>query len=190
MKYMALIYSSPDAEPKYGTPEFQKMLDGNFAFTAHLHENGTYISGDGLLGAETAISLRINAGKVETMDGPFGHHQGTFGRLLCYGAVRSYHCAEICGDEPDRAVWYGRSAPAVTPGQAGRGATVPLLDQDRVLWDGPIIADGLIVLDSALARNIVGPFKIKAAITACHVHDAGPVRPQVSTVYCNLNRPR
>lgn len=71
MQFMALIYSDPAQGPGYGTPEFQAMMQGYFALNAELRAAGHLISGEGLQGAETATSLRIKGGKVETMDGPF-----------------------------------------------------------------------------------------------------------------------
>ena len=71
MQYLALIYSAPGSEPVYGTPEFKTMMDGYFAFTAHLKENNAFVSGDGLKPATTATTLRLRGGKVETMDGPY-----------------------------------------------------------------------------------------------------------------------
>lgn len=32
MQYMALIYSDPSLEPAYGSPEFEVMMKGYFAF--------------------------------------------------------------------------------------------------------------------------------------------------------------
>lgn len=71
MKYMFLIYSDPTREPTYGTPEFQAMMGSYFTFNEKLKADGISFEGEGLQGTETATSLRINAGKVETMDGPF-----------------------------------------------------------------------------------------------------------------------
>ena len=71
MQYMALIYSSPESNPKYGTPEFGAMMAGYNAFTAELKARGAFVAGDGLKPAEAATSLRLRGGKVETMDGPF-----------------------------------------------------------------------------------------------------------------------
>ncbi len=71
MKYMLLIYSDPTREPAYGTPEFQAMMGGYFTFNEKLKGDGVSWDGDALKGIETATSLRIKAGKVETMDGPF-----------------------------------------------------------------------------------------------------------------------
>ena len=64
MQYMLLIYNDPALEPAYGTPEFNDMMGGFFAA-------GVLRSGEGLQGVETATSLRIKSGQVETMDGPF-----------------------------------------------------------------------------------------------------------------------
>lgn len=71
MQYLALIYSDPAKEPKYGTPEFKAMMDGYMAFTAELKARGAFVAGDGLKPVETATSVRVRAGKTETMDGPF-----------------------------------------------------------------------------------------------------------------------
>lgn len=71
MRFMALLYSDPACEPPYGTPEFDTMMEGYAAFSAILTNAGHMLSGEGLQGVETATSLRIKGGKVETMDGPF-----------------------------------------------------------------------------------------------------------------------
>ncbi|MDO6591121.1 YciI family protein [Loktanella sp. D2R18] len=71
MKYMLLVYNNPAEEPTYGTPEFDAMMGGFFAANEKMQADGVLASGEGLQGIETATSLRIKSGKVETMDGPF-----------------------------------------------------------------------------------------------------------------------
>ncbi len=71
MKYMLLIYNDPNREPAYGTLEFQAMMGGFFALNERMNADGVLRGGEGLKGIETATSLRIKSGKVETMDGPF-----------------------------------------------------------------------------------------------------------------------
>jgi hypothetical protein len=71
MKYMILLYGAPEAEPAYGTPEFGAMMGEFSALSARMAEDGVLQAGEGLQGVETATSLRIRGGKVETMDGPF-----------------------------------------------------------------------------------------------------------------------
>jgi hypothetical protein len=71
MNYMILIYGDPTREPAYGTPEFDEMMGGYTILNRKMQADGVIRSGDGLQGVNTAKSLRITAGKVETMDGPF-----------------------------------------------------------------------------------------------------------------------
>lgn len=71
MQYMLLIYNDPAKEPAFGTPEFQQMMAGFFSANERMKADGVLRGGEGLKGVETATSLRIQNGKVETMDGPF-----------------------------------------------------------------------------------------------------------------------
>jgi len=50
----------------------------------------------------------------------------------------------------------------------GSGNLIALEDQDRSLWDGAAIAEGVEILDAALRRERVGPYQVQAAIAACH----------------------
>ena len=47
-----------------------------------------------------------------------------------------------------------------------------LADQDRTLWDGAKIADGLRLLGSALDANSVGQYALQALIAAVHTRSA------------------
>lgn len=71
MKYMLLIYTDPANDPAFGTPEFDDMMAGYYAVNERMKADGVLLDGEGLKGIETATSLRIKSGKVETMDGPF-----------------------------------------------------------------------------------------------------------------------
>ncbi len=48
------------------------------------------------------------------------------------------------------------------------GSLVPLAEQDRSLWDTRLIAEGVDVLQSALARDRLGDFQAQAAVAALH----------------------
>ncbi|MEV5607424.1 DUF6596 domain-containing protein [Streptomyces sp. NPDC052225] len=54
----------------------------------------------------------------------------------------------------------GRTAPD--------GSLVPLAEQDRGRWDTAAIAEGVEILQAALARDRLGPFQAQAAIAALH----------------------
>jgi RNA polymerase sigma factor (sigma-70 family) len=52
------------------------------------------------------------------------------------------------------------------------GALVPLVDQDRTLWDRATIAEGVELVSACLATAVPGPYQLQAAIAA--VHDEAP----------------
>ena len=79
MKYMILLYGNPAVEPGYGTPEFGKMMAEFGAVSARLVADGVLVEGEGLQGVETATSLRIRGGRVETMNGPFAETKEQLG---------------------------------------------------------------------------------------------------------------
>jgi hypothetical protein len=81
MKYMLTLYAAPDAEPAYGTPEFDAMMGEYFGLMEKMSGVATFIAGEGLQPVQTATTLRKREGRVETMDGPFAEtreHLGGF----------------------------------------------------------------------------------------------------------------
>ena len=71
------------------------------------------------------------------------------------------------------------------------GVLVPLEDQDRSRWDRALIAEGVTVLDRALAVRRAGPYQVQAAIAACHATapDAASTDwPQIAILYAELAR--
>jgi predicted RNA polymerase sigma factor len=49
---------------------------------------------------------------------------------------------------------------------------VPLAEQDRSLWDTELIAEGIEILQAALARDQLGQYQAQAAIAALHADAA------------------
>jgi len=50
---------------------------------------------------------------------------------------------------------------------------IPLAEQDRTLWDGQHIAEGVALLSATLPKGSVGPYQLQAAINAVHDEAAG-----------------
>jgi len=48
------------------------------------------------------------------------------------------------------------------------GGIVPLTEQDRTLWDGDEIAEGVALVTGSLASKPLGPYQVQAAIAAVH----------------------
>lgn len=69
---------------------------------------------------------------------------------------------------------------------AADGALVPLADQDRARWDAGLIAEGVALVEEALARRPPGPYAVQAAIAALHAEapDAASTDwPQILALY-------
>jgi predicted RNA polymerase sigma factor len=48
------------------------------------------------------------------------------------------------------------------------GRLVPLSDQDRTLWDRPLVDEGVALITDSLAYSPIGPYQLQAAIAAVH----------------------
>ena len=57
---------------------------------------------------------------------------------------------------------------------AGDGSLILLDDQDRSLWNGTMIAEGLALIDKAMRHRRSGPYQIQAAIAALHARASTP----------------
>ena len=71
------------------------------------------------------------------------------------------------------------------------GDLIVLEDQDRGLWDHAQIAEGLALLDAALAAGATGPYVIQAAIAALHARASRPEDTdwrQIAALYQALHR--
>jgi RNA polymerase sigma-70 factor (ECF subfamily) len=69
--------------------------------------------------------------------------------------------------------------------RAPDGELVLLEDQDRTLWDRPMMAEGRALVDRALARKARGPYVLQAAIAVLHGEDEVDW-PQVVALYDEL----
>jgi RNA polymerase sigma factor (sigma-70 family) len=71
------------------------------------------------------------------------------------------------------------------------GDPIPLADQDRTRWDRARIAEGVAILDAAIASGRVGEYQLQAAIAALHDRAATAADtdwPQIVALYEVLER--
>lgn len=71
------------------------------------------------------------------------------------------------------------------------GGVILLEDQDRGLWDGRMIAEGLALVDKAMRHRRPGAYQIQAAIAALHARAASPELTdwdQIEFLYATLER--
>ncbi|WP_371782749.1 RNA polymerase sigma factor [Streptosporangium subroseum] len=78
------------------------------------------------------------------------------------------------------------------PARTGAGGVpIPLAEQDRSLWDGEAVTEGVALVTGALARGAVGPYQLQAAIAAVHDEAATAEEtdwPQILALYGLLER--
>jgi RNA polymerase sigma factor (sigma-70 family) len=86
-------------------------------------------------------------------------------------AIRLTRQLTALTDEPEVAgllalmlLHHARRASRTGPG----GRLVPLGEQDRSRWDTGLIAEGVTILQAALARDLLGEYQAQAAIAALH----------------------
>ena len=71
------------------------------------------------------------------------------------------------------------------------GAIILLDDQDRGLWNGQMISEGLALIDKAMRHRQPGPYQVQAAIAALHARAARPQDTdwaQIDRLYATLER--
>jgi RNA polymerase sigma-70 factor, ECF subfamily len=116
-------------------------------------------------------------------------------RELCAEAIRLGRV--LCATDPDDAEGIGLLALMLlhdsrrTARVDSAGALVTLEEQERSLWDGDQIAEGLGLVERALRMGRIGPYQLQAAIAALHAEAANSAAtdwPQIAALYGELAR--
>ncbi len=136
---------------------------------------------------EATMAQRISRAKRRIADAPLGlpgdpatvlrvlylvFNEGYSGELdLAAEAIRLTRQLAAITDEPEvggllalMLLHHARRASRTT----AHGRLVPLAEQDRSLWDTALVAEGVEILQAALARDRLGEFQAQAAIAALH----------------------
>ena len=84
MKYLALIYSTPNSGPAYGTPEFDAFMGEYMAVGERYNKDKVMLAGEALQDTSTATTIRVRNGKTETMDGAFAETKEQLGGFYLF----------------------------------------------------------------------------------------------------------
>jgi RNA polymerase sigma factor (sigma-70 family) len=71
------------------------------------------------------------------------------------------------------------------------GELIPLMNQDRTLWDRQEIAEGIALISATLPKGSIGAYQLQAAVAAVHDEAARPEDtdwPQILALYSVLDR--
>ncbi len=94
MKYMLLIYGTPQAE---GTQMSEEEMGKWWAFNSETQSRGVFISGEALYPVQTATTVRRNDGKIVTTDGPFAETKEVLGGYYILNCKDLDEAIELAG---------------------------------------------------------------------------------------------
>ncbi|MEM7719507.1 MAG: YciI family protein [Pseudomonadota bacterium] len=105
MQYLVLIYAEDGASPNPGEPAFDDYMQGYYDATKVFEDKDILRGGEALEPPETATSIRIRDGKMETMDGPFAETKERLGGFYLLDCENLDEAIEMAALIPD--VKYG-----------------------------------------------------------------------------------
>jgi hypothetical protein len=100
MKFVCLGYIEPGKFENMSEAERNTMLDECFAYDRILKKNGHFAGGEGLLGPNTAVTLRWKNGKAAVTDGPYAETKEQLGGILILEAKDLQHAVELMSKHP------------------------------------------------------------------------------------------
>ncbi len=117
MKYICFGYLDADKWSKIPPSEQLAMIDRCLAYDDTLKKNGNWVSGEGLQGPSSTVTLRSEGGKVTVTDGPYAETKEILGGLLILEARDLNHAIQLISNHPgvNMGRWEIRPAEDLTP---------------------------------------------------------------------------
>lgn len=100
MKYLCLGYHEEKTWQAMNESDRKALLEETFAYETLLRKKGNYIDGKALQGAQTAITLRFENGRVSTTDGPFAETKEQLGGVMVLEARDLNHAIQLMSQLP------------------------------------------------------------------------------------------
>ncbi len=94
MKFMFTIYHDEKVLNAMPETEMQALVDSAIEFAEEIRRSGHYIASDALQRVSTARTIRVRAGKVSTIDGPFAETKEQLGGFF---VIEAKDMDEACG---------------------------------------------------------------------------------------------
>jgi hypothetical protein len=101
MRYMLLIYSDPSAWASLDAGQADQMMSDYYAFSQRIVESGEFVAGDPLQGVETATTVRVRDGAIDSTDGPFAETKEVLGGYYLVDVADLDRATELDAQIPD-----------------------------------------------------------------------------------------
>jgi hypothetical protein len=79
LKYLLLIYGDPSAPHPMDEDESKAVMADYYEYTRRIQESGEMLGGEALESVDTATTVRVKDGEIETTDGPFAETKEVLG---------------------------------------------------------------------------------------------------------------
>jgi hypothetical protein len=99
MRYACLIYYDPKILFG-GSPEANAVLAECTTYDAKLQESGHFVMGEALQLPESAMTVRVRAGKMSSVDGPFMETKEMLGGIVLIEARDLNEAARVASGHP------------------------------------------------------------------------------------------
>jgi hypothetical protein len=100
MRYLCLIYESEAAAANMSKEEGEKVFGEYHAFTDGIKTSGHLLGGEALQPTETATTVRVRNGKVQSTDGPFAETKEQLGGYYLINAADLNEAIQIAARIP------------------------------------------------------------------------------------------
>lgn len=100
MKYICFGYLDTESWAKLSPAQQAASIDRCFAYDETLKKNGHWVSGEGLQGPESTVSLQYRNGKVSVTDGPYAETKELLGGLLIIEARDLNQAVQLISNHP------------------------------------------------------------------------------------------
>jgi hypothetical protein len=100
MKYACLGYYNEKSFETLPKAEQDRLIEACFAYDDHLKRAGHFADGLALQGANTAMTVRGNNGRVAVTDGPYTETKEVLGGILVLEADDLNHAVQIMSKHP------------------------------------------------------------------------------------------
>lgn len=100
MRFVCLGYIEPGKLENMPEEIRNAAIDACFAYDDVLCRNGHFAGGEGLQPAGTAVTLRVQGGKVTATDGPYAETKEYIGGILILEADDLDHAVRLMSEHP------------------------------------------------------------------------------------------
>ncbi len=105
MKFLAMIYNSPDAFESLSPSDRDAMMAEADSFMSRFSESGEFLGGSALAHPATAKTVRVREGVPATTDGPFAEAKEYLAGYYVIDCDSIQRALEIVAQDPAAKFW-------------------------------------------------------------------------------------